>query len=126
MLMTYASPADAAAQLCDQEIVTVELFQGVLQRQPGIERIKEDARYVSYADRDAQIVWNFTTSANPAHPAVVCRRIVQTGETIAVETTSLCGGPQPACERMMRDFEQLDKSLGQYMQNQSADPSTAQ
>jgi hypothetical protein len=124
-LVGHPSPA-SAAQLCDRQITTIESFQGEIQTQAGVEQVRDDAWYVSYANRGDQIVWNFTKSANPAHPAVVCRRIVRANESVSITTTSVCGGPQPACDRMMRDFRELDEMLRQDIQNQSADPSTTQ
>lgn len=121
MLLGHLSPA-SAAQLCDRQITKIESFQGEIQAEAGVQQVRDDASYVSFADRDDQIVWNFTKSGNPAHPAVVCRRIVRADETVSIETSSVCGGPQPACDRMMQDFRQLDEMLKQDMQDQPADP----
>jgi hypothetical protein len=125
VLLGHLNPA-RAAQLCDRQITKIESFQEEIQKESDIEQVRDDALYVSLADRNDQIVWNFTKPANPAHPAVVCRRIVRADETVSIETSSVCGGPQPACDRMMRDFRQLDEMLKQNMQDQTADPATTQ
>ena len=48
-----------------------------------------DTRYVAYSDA-AGITWTFTQAGNPAHPAVVCRRIVGPEGKLQLETNAGC------------------------------------
>jgi hypothetical protein len=66
-----------------------------------------DSQYVAFRDA-AGITWTFTQPANPAHPAVVCRRIVGPQGHLELETNADCRASQQACDAMMADFAKLN------------------
>jgi hypothetical protein len=80
-----------------------------------------DSQYVAYRDA-AEITWTFTQPANPAHPAVVCRRIVGPEGKPELETDAECHASGKACEAMMADFAKLNAAMMEAMKSQVARP----
>jgi hypothetical protein len=75
-----------------------------------------DNQYVAYRDA-AEITWTFTQPENPAHPAVVCRRIVGPEGSLELETNASCGASQQACDAMMADFAKLNAAMLEAMKS---------
>jgi hypothetical protein len=69
-----------------------------------------DSQYLALRDA-AGITWTFTQPANPAHPAVVCRRIVGTEGKLELETNADCRASRQACDAMMADFAKLNAAM---------------
>lgn len=69
--------------------------------------------------------WSFTPAGHEAHPALV-RRIIHrdpTG-TVNVETSSLCEAPQPACARLLQEFETMNSRITQAVKARGRQGST--
>jgi len=64
-------------------------------------------------------VWSFTPEGHYAHPAVVRRAITRdsTGE-VSVQMTALCQAAKEPCDRLMREFQQLNERMRQRVQSQ--------
>lgn len=75
-----------------------------------------NARYVAYRDA-AGITWTFTLSGNPAHPAVVCRRIVGPEGELELETNAECLASRKACDAMMAEFAKLNAAMMEAMKS---------
>lgn len=73
-----------------------------------------DDQYIALRDT-AQITWTFTQPANPAHPAMVCRRIVGPEGRLELETNASCLASQQACDAMMADFAKLNARMMEVM-----------
>jgi hypothetical protein len=80
-----------------------------------------DPQYLAYRD-SAGITWTFTQPANPAHPAVVCRRIVGPEGKLELETDAECLASRKACQAMMADFAKLNAAMMEEMKAQAARP----
>ena len=80
------------------------------------EEIFRDSQYLAYRDA-ADITWTFTQPANPAHPAVVCRRIVGPEDKLELETDAECHASRKACEAMMADFAKLNAAIMEAMKS---------
>jgi len=75
-----------------------------------------DASYVAYRDA-AGITWTFTQPGNPAHPAVVCRRIVGPEGKLQLETNASCDASRQACDAMMAEFAKLNAAMLEAMKS---------
>lgn len=82
-----------------------------------------DSRYIAYRD-SADITWTFTQPAHPAHPAVVCRRIVGPEGQLELETNAECRASKQACDAMMADFAKLNAAMMEAMKRASGAGST--
>ena len=105
-----------AAEICGRTMTSPGQLLDTLRNEAGIELIHQDDLYLAFAEEARGIVWTFTRPNHPAHPAVVCRQVVQQGEDIGVETRVLCGGRKTACDRMVADFQDLNERMKQDIQ----------
>ncbi len=97
----FTSPAQAMAALRARPDVT----------------FTEQRGWTVAADRANLAVWSFVPQGHPAYPAVVRRRAFQrNGEWFTV-TQVLCGATKPACDALMREFQQLDQAMRQSLQS---------
>jgi hypothetical protein len=110
LVVLQAIPADAA-EICDRTMASPGQLLDTLRNEPGIQLIHEDDLYMAFAEKSHSIVWTFTRPGHPAHPAVVCRRPVEQGAAVAIEMRVVCGGPKDACDRLVADFEELNKRM---------------
>jgi hypothetical protein len=59
-------------------------------------------------EQDGSVVWSFTPSSHPAHPAVVRRSIVVGDDGLSrIEMASLCQGEKAQCDRLVKDFRDI-------------------
>ncbi len=80
------------------------------------EEIFRDSQYLAYRDA-AGITWTFTQPANPAHPAVVCRRNVGPEGKFELETDAECHASRKACEAMMAEFARMNAAMMDAMKS---------
>jgi len=102
----YTSVASALAAISAKPGVTVSVS-------------KPDG-WTIVAEPDTYALWSFTPSGHYAHPAVV-RRTIKTGEdgNVYVEMVALCQAPKEPCDRLIREFEDLNQRMRQSMQNKA-------
>jgi hypothetical protein len=56
--------------------------------------------------------WSFTPEGHYAHPAVVRRQIKQDAKgRVGVQMTALCQAEKQPCDRLFREFEQLNERM---------------
>jgi hypothetical protein len=112
---TLASANAQNSTLCGTPAVTAaeKLRQFQSAKSPEVFR---DARYVAYSDA-AGITWTFTVAGNPAHPAVVCRRIVGPEGNLQLETNASCDASRQACDAMMAEFAKLNAAMLEAMKS---------
>jgi hypothetical protein len=67
--------------------------------------------YVALEDGSDGTLWTFTLPAHPAHPAVVCRRVVERRGLLEIPTTIQCGGAEAACAKLRSDFDLLNERM---------------
>jgi hypothetical protein len=53
-------------------------------------------------------LWTFTLPPHPAHPAAICRRVLERRGIIDIPTTIVCEGAKPACTQLKADFDTLN------------------
>jgi hypothetical protein len=63
-------------------------------------------------------LWSFTLPAHPAHPAAVCRRVMERRGIIDIPTAIVCRGSEGACTKLKGDFDALNARMIQELQKQ--------
>lgn len=75
-------------------------------------------QYIALRDRNRMITWTFTQSSHPAHPAVVCRRVVESDGAVRLEMNTTCEANKPACDALIAEFEQMNARMMEEMKRQ--------
>ena len=98
-VIALAASSSARAELCGgPDSTPVDKLRQLLAEKA--QETARDDRYVAYRDA-AGTSWVFTLPANPAHPAVVCRRIFGPEGKQQLETNANCLASRASCDRMM-------------------------
>ena len=95
----YATPAQAMT---------------ALRARPDV-RFTEQRGWTVAEDRANQAVWSFVPPGHPAYPAVVRRQIVQRNGSLLAVTQVLCGATKPACDTLVREFQQSNQAIRQSL-----------
>ncbi|MES2548023.1 MAG: molecular chaperone DnaJ [Pseudomonadota bacterium] len=68
-------------------------------------------------DTSPLAVWSFTPEGHYAHPAVVKRELKQNEDGgVYMKTTALCQAEKESCDRLIEEFEQLNKKMRKNVQ----------
>jgi len=73
--------------------------------------------FVVVTESSGLVVWTFTQPPHPAHPAVARRAIVERNGAIFVDMAILCEAARRPCDRLVRDFEELNEQMRQAIIN---------
>jgi hypothetical protein len=95
--------------------------QALLDRLTKSEGLKEDFRdksYVAISDKAKGTVWTFTVPGHPAHPSVVCRRPVQEGAEMRLQTQVQCNAIETECQKLVKAFQELNQRMLQELRRQ--------
>ncbi len=110
------SQGDGSADLCDLTARTVAELEAQIRGRSDVEVLQGTSEYDAYAIGDRRIL-TFTTAKNRAHPAVACRKIVETpGGGSTIETTISCTNSRENCDWLYREFEALTKRTIEQME----------
>jgi len=76
---------------------------------PKLQEVYKDADYIAYSDdpKNSTVMYTFTTSTNPAHPAAVCRKPERAGDNFVIKMVVVCDGPKDPCAKLQNDFNLL-------------------
>ena len=122
--MLIAAWAPAIAHDGDHLCGTPSMAPSAKLQQLQAARVPEtfrDSQYVAFRGAD-EITWTFTQPAHPAHPAVVCRRIVGPEGQLELETNADCRASRAACDAMMADFAKLNAAMIEAMKMETKKP----
>ncbi|MDO6692674.1 molecular chaperone DnaJ [Aliiglaciecola sp. 3_MG-2023] len=59
----------------------------------------------------SMVLWSFTPDIHPAHPTAVKRKVVERDNKIYIHMTALCQAEKVACDKLMSEFEKLNKQI---------------
>src|SRR5436190_17643205 len=93
-LSAVLQPAFAQAdELCGREFASQQQIYSELTQSPDVRRLLANDRCVVLADEKNKTVWTFTNASVPGGPAaIMCKRPVQAGDIIEVQTQARCAG----------------------------------
>jgi Protein of unknown function (DUF4019) len=122
LLLTFASIP--FAQAADDEISypTVAAAFDAVKVLPGIKMSAREGWTIVEDDRN-KTIWSFTPPKHPAHPAAIRRILVTKDGKVGMSLSALCEASKAACDKMMEDFETLNKEVVKTM-NASKQPAT--
>ena len=109
---TAVSANDKPDTLCGITADSVKGFQDKTAADPRFKADPATERQSPYASEALQALWTFTTAKHPAHPAAICRQIVERGSVSALEMRIRCEAKAPACEDFFWEQKKLDDGSG--------------
>jgi hypothetical protein len=118
LLVAPVPGASAADDLCGQPKATPEALYEQLSKDSRLREMRRSDLYVALENGTDGTLWTFTLPAHPAHPAVVCRRVMERRGTIEIPTTIECKGAQAACDKLKSDFDLLNERMVQDLYQQ--------
>ena len=89
---------------------TVAAALAGLRAKSGV-KVQEQAGWTVIDDPETTRIWSFTPAGHPAHPAAIRRTIVQEGKDIFVRMGVLCQASKPACDKLVAEFEAMNKAM---------------
>jgi hypothetical protein len=112
-LLALASAGRTAADddLCGEARREPQALYEHLAKDSRLREMGRDERYVGLENGQDGTLWSFTLPAHPAHPAAVCRRVMERRGRIEVPTTIVCKGPDAECKKLESDFDALNARI---------------
>jgi hypothetical protein len=104
---------------------SVPLVLEALKAKPGVTvNVTKPDGWIIVVEPDTKAMWSFTPEGHYAHPAVV-RRTVKSDEkgNVGIEMVALCQATKEPCDRLIREFQQLNEQLAQAMRARSGSQS---
>jgi hypothetical protein len=112
--MPAAGPTVAAAQgFCGEAVAKAEDLITRYSSAKGLKETYKSVDYVAYADDEKAptVMYTFTTKGHPAHPAAVCRKSVQEGDTLVLKMEIICDGAKEPCDKLRNDFNVMNAKM---------------
>ncbi|WP_252372461.1 hypothetical protein, partial [Alteromonas stellipolaris] len=57
------------------------------------------------------VLWSFTPETHAAHPAAIKRKVLEKNQAIHIQMSALCQAKKADCDKLMKEFEQLNKNI---------------
>ncbi len=93
---------------------TVEGTLTRLRNDPGI-KIRTERRWTVATSKSGRVIWSFTPKDHPAHPSFVKREVIEKDGRIYINTSARCGSEKHVCDKLARDFIQLNNKALDHM-----------
>jgi len=66
-------------------------------------------------DQENKTLWSFSPKSDPSYPSAVKRIVEERNDTVFVHMDVLCEASKPACDNLVRQFQQLNERMQQQM-----------
>jgi hypothetical protein len=103
--------ATVTDEVCGKAKGTPAALYEQVSKDTKLREMRRSDAFVALEDGGSGTLWTFTLPAHPAHPAVVCRRILERRGLLEVPTTIQCNGAQAACAKLKSDFDVLNDRM---------------
>lgn len=110
-LVVPVAQSFAADDLCGRPKAAPEALYEQLSKDSRLREMRRSDIYVGLEDGGDGTLWTFTLPAHPAHPAVVCRRVMVRRGILMIPTKIACNGPEAACAKLRSDFDMLNERV---------------
>ncbi len=110
MVLPVTQSAATGAQ-CAKARTAPEALYAELAKDPKLREMARSDEFVALEDGRDGTLWTFTLPAHPAHPAVVCRRVVERRGVLDIPTTIECKSSERACAKLRSDFDVLNERV---------------
>lgn len=111
LLAWSLSAAVAQETLCSKPKTTPEALYQELAKDAKLREMRRSDIYVALEEGNDGILWTFTLPAHPAHPAAICRRVMERRGVLEIPTSIQCNGPEAACAKLRSDFDMLNERM---------------
>jgi len=78
-----------------------------------------------FPDIDTGVLWVFTQSHNPAHPAVMKLRAFESNKNLFMRTKVLCGASKAECDKFVSYQKYLTRSVTELYKSYKENPNKA-
>jgi hypothetical protein len=110
--VALAQPLHAADDdVCGEPKASPQALYQRLAKDSRIREMHRNELYVGLENGQDGTLWTFTLEKHPAHPAAVCRRVVDRRGRLDIPTTVVCEGAKAACAELKADFEALNAQI---------------
>jgi hypothetical protein len=106
-----AQPTAEGDDLCGEPKAEPQALYERLAKDSRLREMRRSEHYVALENGRDGTLWTFTLPAHPAHPAAVCRRVMERRGIIDIPTTIVCHGSEGACATLKSDFEALNARM---------------
>jgi hypothetical protein len=110
-----AQPATSGDDLCGEPKAEPQALYERLAKDSRLREMRRSEHYVALENGRDGTLWSFTLPGHPAHPAAVCRRVVERRGVIDIPTAIVCRGPDGDCAKLKSDFEALNAHMIQEL-----------
>jgi hypothetical protein len=107
----YPLPAAADDDMCGEPKAAPQALYERLTKDARVREMHRNDMYVGLENGDNGTLWTFTLPKHPAHPAAICRQVIERRGIIDIPTTIACEGPQAACAEIKTDFDALNARI---------------
>jgi hypothetical protein len=77
-------------------------------RSDGETQIREEKDWIVASSEKLRTIWSFPPKGHPAYPSYVKREVVEKGGALYMETSVRCGAAKPQCDKLVKDFIELN------------------
>jgi hypothetical protein len=106
-----AQRAAAADEVCGEPKADPQALYARLSKDGRLREMHRNELYIGLENGQDGTLWTFTLPAHPAHPAAVCRRVMERRGVLDIPTTVVCDGAEAACARLKGDFDALNARI---------------
>lgn len=118
-----ARNARAAEDFCGRPSGEPAALLEQISKADGIKEIFRGPEYVAYQEASTGAVFTFTEPGQgEAHPAAVCRKPQQQGDSIVLQMVIVCRGAPGGCQRLESDFKLLNAKMEAAIRSEKGEP----
>jgi hypothetical protein len=105
------APRALADDMCGVAKAAPQALYERLAKDSHIREMHRNEVYVGLENGQNGALWTFTLPKHPAHPAAVCRRVMERRGIIDIPTVIVCEGDKAACAKLKADFDALNQRM---------------
>jgi hypothetical protein len=106
-----AQRAAAADDLCGEPKATPQALYARLSKDGRLREMHRNEEYIGLENGQDGTLWTFTLPAHSAHPAAICRRMMERRGVLEIPTAIVCEGGEAACAKLKSDFDALNARI---------------
>ena len=112
LLITTFSSQLFASESSSIGYKTVDLALDALRNKSGTKFSSQGGwTIVEDTEGSNMVLWSFTPSTHPAHPAAIKRKVLEKDKKIYIQMSALCQAKKADCDKLIKEFEQLNNNI---------------
>jgi hypothetical protein len=114
--LCVALPAHAQNPVAISYKSVAEAYDALRANPKAVMRQEADGWIVAVVENGPdEGLWSFTPRGNPAFPAVIKRKVVESNGNIYVAMDVICQSKKEPCDALVADFTQLNQQMAQEL-----------